>query len=100
MCCRYLNAHNPVAAKNLMAVLHQKEKRGEVPMCPGTCAKQLVLDAVICSKLASQATASMAEVGEQCVKGLLASKLAVILDPSCWFEVSPSYAATQTGFDS
>ena len=76
-----------------MAALRQKQRQGQLPMCPGSCARQLLLESAICSglaRLASLDTESLVEVGEQCVKGLMASELAVILNPSCCFEVRRS----------
>lgn len=79
----------PQAAEAVMKNLHRKQAGGGMPMSPACCAQQLILEAGLCSHLVHQASVADSDVNQLCLKGLLAYELAVALDPSTWYQVSP-----------
>ena len=58
-------------------------------LSPGCAAHQMLLEAALYGKLAWRV--SKKEVGQQCVRGLMACELALALDPSKWYEVGSSH---------
>ena len=87
--CR-LPRYNPLAARDCMATFRQAQEAHRFAyLSPGCCAMQLVFEASIFEASIELAMrAQVHQMGEYCVRGLMACELALAMDPSCWSEVS------------